>query len=73
MHGQNVSVIEHMKDTTRLQTFSNRSLEISHLSKQDEGIYRCTASNSIGFDNICVILINKVSLNTVTVSIQVAV
>ena len=45
-------------NSTRLRAFANGSLEISDLTQGDEGVYACTATNSVGRDTVYIVLIN---------------
>ena len=55
-YGQNLSVFE-LIHPARLQAFENGSLKIHNLTVQDEGVYVCTAENTVGYDVIYVTLI----------------
>ena len=44
---------------TRLRAFANGSLEISDLTQKDDGVYACTASNSVGTDTVYIVLIKS--------------
>ena len=46
-------------NVTRLRAFANGSLEISDLTQKDDGVYACTASNSVGTDIVYIVLINS--------------
>ena len=56
----NVSVSQ-VVDVALLRSFSNGSLEIQNLTSEEEGVYSCTASNSVGSDWLYVFLINQYS------------
>ena len=45
-------------NSTRLRSFVNGSLEISDLTADDEGLYSCTAANSVGSDHVHVLIVN---------------
>ena len=61
-HTLNRSVAD-MINSSHLHFFENGSLEISDLTAQDEALYSCEASNSVGMDTIYILAVNKLAYN----------
>ena len=59
-HTLNRSVAD-LINSSRLHFFENGSLEISDLTAQDEALYSCVASNSVGMDAIYILVINELA------------
>lgn len=59
IHSQGNTPVNEIVDAARLRGFQNGSLELRNLTFEDEGVYSCHASNSVGSDTVYVVVVNR--------------